>query len=419
MKRIGILLCCIVLCLLFPEKVHAEEIVSEKEPVDIIFVIDCSGSMKTNDVSRMGLSMVQAFVDTVQAEDIRIGYVAYNDSILSYSAPKAIALAEEREALKEEIGAITYSRDTDIGLGVSYACELLSAEKNTRKIMVLISDGETDLPQGKERTEEQSNQELEQCVCQCQEEGIQIYTVAFGQYDGSKTVLEEIAMQTEAESYSAQGPEDLIEILYGIFQDNLIYQIQKFSSGTYAGGSQEIRCVLDALYLDEINIVLISSKPIGEATVQYGGEEILLTGLSHYAVGKIENVGENQTGKELIIHSKTEEGQDLYEEDAREIYRKWDNVKRVCEEIKGRAVPRKSYESGMWGISILTKDRVTTKNKEALQFGLVITLKEMYGKNRINEFIKSCMARNWLVTRLDVQNQVDIYTRAEEEIEFE
>lgn len=70
MKRIGILLCCIVLCLLFPEKVHAEEIVSEKEPVDIIFVIDCSGSMKTNDVSRMGLSMVQAFVDTVQAEDI-------------------------------------------------------------------------------------------------------------------------------------------------------------------------------------------------------------------------------------------------------------------------------------------------------------------------------------------------------------
>ena len=71
-------------------------------------------------------------------------------------------------------------------------------------------------------------------------------------------------MQTEAESYSAQGPEDLIEILYGIFQDNLIYQIQKFSSGTYAGGSQEIRCVLDALYLDEINIVLISSKPIKE-----------------------------------------------------------------------------------------------------------------------------------------------------------
>lgn len=126
--------------------------------------------------------------------------------------------------------------------------------------------------------------------------------------------------------------------------------------------------------------------------------------------GKLKTIDDNK---------QSEEGQVLYEEDAREIYRKWDNVKRVCEEIKGRAVPRKSYESGMWGISILTKDRVSTKNKETLQFGLVITLKEMYGKNRINEFIKSCMARNWLVTRLDVQNQIDIYTKAEEEIEFE
>ncbi len=126
--------------------------------------------------------------------------------------------------------------------------------------------------------------------------------------------------------------------------------------------------------------------------------------------GKLKTIDDNK---------QSEEGQVLYEEDAREIYRKWDNVKRVCEEVKGRAVPRKSYESGMWGISILTKDRVTTKNKEALQFGLVITLKEMYGKNRINEFIKNCMARNWLVTRLDVQNQIDIYTRAEEEINFE
>ncbi len=126
--------------------------------------------------------------------------------------------------------------------------------------------------------------------------------------------------------------------------------------------------------------------------------------------GKLKTIDDNK---------QSEEGQVLYEEDAREIYRKWDNVKRVCEEIKGRVMPRKSYESGMWGISILTKGRVTAKKKEPLQFGLVITLKEMYGKNRMNEFIKSCMARNWLVSRLDIQNQIDIYTRAEEEIEFE
>lgn len=126
--------------------------------------------------------------------------------------------------------------------------------------------------------------------------------------------------------------------------------------------------------------------------------------------GKIKAIDDNK---------QSEEGQILYEEDARNIYRKWDNIKRICEKVKTRAVPRKAYESGMWGISILTKDRVTTKEKKNLQFGLVITLKEMKGKNRIDEFMKNCMAHGWLVNRIDVENQVDIYTLAEEEIEFE
>ena len=37
----------------------------------------------------------------------------------------------------------------------------------------------------------------------------------------------------------------------------------------------------------------------------------------------------------------------------------------------------------------------------------------------IEDFKKLCMARGWLVTKLDVQNQLDIYQHAEEEIKFE
>ncbi len=311
MKGIQILFCCVVLSLIFPKTAHAEEFASEREPVEIVFVIDCSGSMKANDPSKMGLSMVQAFIDTVQTGNVQVGYVAYNDSILSFSAPEPMLMAEKREALNAEISAITYSGNTDIGLGVSFAYGLLSTESSARQVIVLISDGETDLPKNNERTEEQANLELEQYVYQCAKEHIQIYTVAFGQYDGSKEGLEKIAEKTGAESYSAQDPEDLIEVLYGIFQDSLIYEIQQFSSGTYAGGSQEIKCVLDALYLDEVNILLLSSEPVGETTVQYGEEEILLTGLSHYAVGKIENAGAGVAGRELVIRSETGEGQDL------------------------------------------------------------------------------------------------------------
>nr|WP_318686388.1 vWA domain-containing protein [uncultured Acetatifactor sp.] len=311
MKGIQVLLCIMVLCLFLPLTAYAEEIVSRKEPLDIIFVIDCSGSMKTNDPSKMGLNMVQAFVDSVLAEDVRIGYVAYNHDIYSFSAPESVAGAERREALKEEIGAITYSGDTDIGLGLSYAYELLPKENYARQMMVLISDGETDLPAGNQRTQEQSARELDQCVLRCREEDIPIYTVAFGQYDGNTAALEEIAVQTGAKSYSAGSPENLIEVLYGIFQDNLSYRIWQFSNGIYGGGSQEIRCILDAPYLDEINVLLLSSDSVGETWVQCGEEEILLANLSHYAVGKIDSTGTDTSAKELVIRSETKQGQNL------------------------------------------------------------------------------------------------------------
>lgn len=134
--------------------------------------------------------------------------------------------------------------------------------------------------------------------------------------------------------------------------------------------------------------------------------------------GRVKTSGNKSKIQSIDDNKQTEDGQIIYEEDARSIYRKWDNVKRICEEIKSRAVPRKSYDAGMWGISIYTKDRISSKNREMLQFGVVVTLREMYGKNRIDDFIKMCMAHGWLVNRLDIENQIDIYARAEEEIEF-
>lgn len=108
----------------------------------------------------------------------------------------------------------------------------------------------------------------------------------------------------------------------------------------------------------------------------------------------------------------------LYEEDARKMYRKWDNIKHISEEIKDKRIPRKAYDSGLWGLKINTKERLQ-KRKVPLQFGVVVTLKEMNGVNRIDDFVKMCLARGWLVNRLDIENQLDVYAKAEEEIEFE
>ena len=54
-----------------------------------------------------------------------------------------------------------------------------------------------------------------------------------------------------------------------------------------------------------------------------------------------------------------------------------------------------------------------------MNIGVVITLKEMNGINRIDDFIKLCMVRGWIVNRIDVNTRVDIYAKSEENIDFD
>lgn len=136
--------------------------------------------------------------------------------------------------------------------------------------------------------------------------------------------------------------------------------------------------------------------------------------------GRIMGQDEKAVIKAIDYNKQAEEGLNtIYEEDARKLYRKWDNVKHISEALKEKGRPRKVYQSGLWGLSIKTKERLDPKAGRGLRFGVVVTLREMYGENRIDDFIKMCMLRGWVVNRLDVHTQIDVYTKAEEEITFE
>lgn len=54
-----------------------------------------------------------------------------------------------------------------------------------------------------------------------------------------------------------------------------------------------------------------------------------------------------------------------------------------------------------------------------LRFGVVVTIKEMYGINRIDEFIKNCNLNGWLVNAIDIQNRIEIHEKINEEIRFD
>ena len=128
---------------------------------------------------------------------------------------------------------------------------------------------------------------------------------------------------------------------------------------------------------------------------------------------EIETINNNKQGDEGFFNKK--------ESQARRDYRKWDNVKHISEKCSLRSRPKKSYnDHGFWGISIKTKERLNKKNGKNMPFGVVITLKEIKGKNRIDEFKALIRAyHEWSIREIDAEVALKTYAEAESIIEFD
>ena len=117
-----------------------------------------------------------------------------------------------------------------------------------------------------------------------------------------------------------------------------------------------------------------------------------------------------------------EEGKMLYEADARGAYRKWDNIKHISDVVKSRFSARKVFDVPSWGITIRKKERSNLNDRTGagLTFSVVVTLKEMFNKNRIDDFIYQCSFNcGWIVNRINMNIINQIHEAARAEIEFD
>lgn len=303
------MICATVMSLLLfcVSSIHcqAEEIVMAKEDLNIVFAVDHSGSMNEQDAGQMIPKVLQIFTDTMRGEHIKIGYLAYNDTIITQRAPVAVDVEEQRRLLKQTISGAENRGETDIGLGLKEACQLL-AGCDGKKMVVLISDGETDLARSHTgRTEQDSEQDIEEVIKLCQAEGTPVVTVAFGkEYEGEEAVLKKISEQTGGESYEADRPEELISILYELFHTDFSYSVREVTDSVYEDGSQRINCGMDGIIYDELTVLFFSDQEISEAGVISGGNRVLAEREGCYAVVKLSEVAD-----ELAISFETQQKQ--------------------------------------------------------------------------------------------------------------
>lgn len=126
--------------------------------------------------------------------------------------------------------------------------------------------------------------------------------------------------------------------------------------------------------------------------------------------GRIKTINQNNQIAEIPGY--------VTEDEARTNYRKWDNTKHITEILKPKLRSKKAYSNPLWGISIKTKDRTQFKGLKQLHFGIVVTLREINGINRLEDFIQQASLSGWFVSRIDTTERVDIYQQAETEVRF-
>lgn len=215
-------------CIVFAES----EITNETEEFkfngdmnfDVVFVADASGSMKYADPKMISSQAMSLFMDMCDKNNCRAGYVVYSHELVdSHDLIELNNLASVEE-IRNGIMNVEYlpDADTDIALGLTEAMriqEKSSSGEERNPMIVLLSDGRTDLPKGP-RTVEESDAELQQTIEQLTDESIPVYTIGLN-YDGSvdSEQMKNIADSTGGKYSEAKDASELYNIIIDIFAD--------------------------------------------------------------------------------------------------------------------------------------------------------------------------------------------------------
>lgn len=196
--------------------------------LDVVFVVDSSGSMAEADPNRVAIDAFNLFVDLCD-DSCGVGYTVYSEQI---KESQNITMLDKKQlaSLKDKMSQINRNPygDTDIALGLTTAMNIHKRKWNTdssrKKLIILLSDGNTHLISGP-RTVEESKKELETTLQALSDAEIPVYAIGLN-YDGTldKKETQKIASATGGKNFEAKESNELPAIISDIFAD--IYEIK-------------------------------------------------------------------------------------------------------------------------------------------------------------------------------------------------
>ena len=123
-------------------------------------------------------------------------------------------------------------------------------------------------------------------------------------------------------------------------------------------------------------------------------------------------------GKVIVVNlSHPDAKEQLTEEEERDLFSKWDNVKDFKEKLSSRSRAKTAYNDS-YGLQITAKYRKKAQ-RPPLKCGIVVTLREINGLNRIEDFVKACQINAYMVNELNVEATMQLNARMSEDVLLE
>ena len=286
----------------------------EQKNINIVFAVDCSNSMNFNDKENLSGELIKLFTDTAFS-DVNVGLVLYDDTILQSIPLASVTDKNTVENIQQKVQNMIRKGNTDIGLALKEAVNLLPEGEQQQNVIILFSDGETDLKASKTgRTLQQSYDDEAYAYTKANQTNTHIFTIGLSRTGNLDTsYLQKIAEQTNGKSYTLQQSNQLSELFQNIYQDITKYNVNVIDRFTGNGNYQKQINMING-FADCSDIVIHTQNGIKDITTDCKDSTIIYS--ENYAVIKVNepsqdvvniqfNIAQNDTITVQTIHHIT------------------------------------------------------------------------------------------------------------------
>lgn len=231
MKKVILLLMSMLLLILslMPMIVLADDGLNNGS---VVFVIDDTKSMQTNDKEKLTVVSVQKYIDKLNdGEKIgnNVGVVTFSKTILKTKNITNVDSKENKDDVKNWVKENVEQEGsyTNCVVGIKQAVSMLEKDNNSNKAIVLVTDGEYDFDEKDGSVKSQlssANSSLQEQLDKAKEQNIKIYTIKIegeGVANDGNVDFDNITKLTNAKKYNAKNAEEIDKDIEDIQKDFL------------------------------------------------------------------------------------------------------------------------------------------------------------------------------------------------------